>query len=158
MKLRGTPYFYVSYDDGSSWTLLDSSLQSYLLVDIRNVVVSEHGTIVVATSAGIFYAKLPTASVAAPARDDPRGASAILVAPNPIDDNSTISFTLPLSGTAIVSIWDIMGRPVTIVASGEFSVGAHTLPLLPGSLPAGSYFCRLESGGQDTVKQVTFVR
>ncbi|NUN71185.1 MAG: hypothetical protein HUU02_15900, partial [Bacteroidetes bacterium] len=45
--------------------------------------------------------------------------------PNPFNPSTTIRFTLPVSGYAELTVYDLLGREVAVIASGEFEEGTH---------------------------------
>jgi hypothetical protein len=56
-----------------------------------------------------------------------------------------------------LSVFDLSGRTVTTLASGEFEAGAHAVAWDVDSSPAGVYIVRLSSEGDfETVRAVKF--
>ena len=48
--------------------------------------------------------------------------------PNPFNPRTTIRFTLPESGPVRLSVYDVLGRQVRLLADQSFSAGVHDLP------------------------------
>ncbi|MBN2169928.1 MAG: T9SS type A sorting domain-containing protein, partial [Candidatus Krumholzibacteriota bacterium] len=73
--------------------------------------------------------------------------------PNPFNPRTTISFGLPEAGPATLAIFDVGGRRVRTLVSGELGAGRHHV-VWDGrgdtgrSLASGVYFYRLETDGQ----------
>jgi serine protease len=72
--------------------------------------------------------------------------------PNPFNAQTTIRFTLPSSGDAELTVYDLLGRRINVLHSGYLSAGEHSL-VWDGSnqsgavVSSGIYFYRLESAG-----------
>jgi D-alanyl-D-alanine carboxypeptidase len=76
--------------------------------------------------------------------------------PNPFSDKVSISFTVPSSGNASISLYDINGKLVAPVFNGFVEKGAlKKVELDSRNLPAGIYFTRLQT--REGVKQQKIV-
>jgi hypothetical protein len=78
--------------------------------------------------------------------------------PNPFADVTTISFTLPLYGTASLKLFDALGREVETVFSGFAERGEKTVTLDATNLPAGEYILRLITAEGIRSRMVQLVR
>jgi hypothetical protein len=78
--------------------------------------------------------------------------------PNPASDNLHISFTLPGSATAAITVTDMLGRVVATVSGKEIVSGANTVVLPVSSFPSGSYIVRLQGSAGSVSQQVTINR
>jgi hypothetical protein len=67
--------------------------------------------------------------------------------PNPVTDNSTISWVLPAPCRLSIRLYDATGKLVSTVVRGHHSAGEHSYPLLTThhSLGRGVYLLRFES-------------
>ncbi|MCK5134035.1 MAG: glycoside hydrolase [Candidatus Sabulitectum sp.] len=63
---------------------------------------------------------------------------------NPVTGNTTIAFSLPLTGQTTLCIHDLSGRIVEVIHKGEMLQGCQTVLWNTGLLPAGLYVYRLE--------------
>ena len=83
----------------------------------------------------------------------------VRIYPNPFRDRLNITFSLPESGMARITLLDAFGREVARLAdetgapAGTFS-GSYTV----GSLNPGVYYCRIQAGSFTTVKKVILSR
>jgi hypothetical protein len=83
--------------------------------------------------------------------------------PNPFNSTVEISFEMPVKCAVELSIFDIAGRQVKIIASGEFDVGAHRA-IWNGKddsgveMPSGVYLYRLRADGFTDTKKMTLIR
>ncbi len=78
--------------------------------------------------------------------------------PNPVRSRATVRFTTAAAGTVRLTLVDVLGRQVAVLAQGERAAGAHEATLDAGRLASGVYLLVLESGGSRAVRPVTVVR
>jgi len=73
------------------------------------------------------------------------------VYPNPMRSGGTFAFALPQPAHVRLSVLDVQGREVLVLADEDRGAGWHMLPWRNGeraSLGAGLYFARLRAGGR----------
>jgi hypothetical protein len=78
--------------------------------------------------------------------------------PNPLEraaGPSLIAFTLPERATARVEVFDLLGRPVVLLADREFEAGRNALQLTAGSLAPGSYIYSLTTGSTRLIRRLS---
>lgn len=73
-------------------------------------------------------------------------------APNPFDLQTTLSFSLPRSGHARVTVYDVQGHVIATLVDADRPAGRHSVTWNgrdqhARSVPAGLYFYRVEAGG-----------
>lgn len=66
--------------------------------------------------------------------------------PNPFNPSTTITFTIPVKSLVTLTVFDLLGREVTKLASEEMLPGTYSRQWNPGGLPSGTYFARLQAG------------
>ncbi len=66
--------------------------------------------------------------------------------PNPIDNNSTISFYLPAGGYANLSLYDLTGKKVKVLANDFYTNGFNSINIQREGIKPGAYILKLESG------------
>lgn len=75
--------------------------------------------------------------------------------PNPFNPTTTIKYSIPESGYAILKVYDIIGRDVATLISGYQTKGEHSVVFDAKNLPSGMYFYKLESGNLNkTMKMI----
>lgn len=79
--------------------------------------------------------------------------------PNPLRRVTTLAFDLPRRSRIALSVHDLSGRLVTMLARGAWSPGRHSLTWSASddagrAVAAGLYFVRLEAGGHSRVARV----
>jgi hypothetical protein len=79
--------------------------------------------------------------------------------PNPFNPTTSIGFTLPENGHAVLKVFDILGREIQTMFDGEAEAGRlHQSVFDAGSLSSGIYFYRLEYKGQVLVRKMILMR
>lgn len=129
--------------DGDCWVQVESCFQ-----DGRTIAqTGEGGIYLLGSGPGVTSPSVPSELV-------------ILGAcPNPFTDQASLSFSIPDAGSASLGIYDISGRLVATIQSGELAPGAACLTWdgRGGSgedVAPGVYFLRLEALGQSAVARL----
>jgi hypothetical protein len=83
--------------------------------------------------------------------------------PNPVDDHTEISFTLSEPLYLTITIYNLIGEPVKLIAKDRFLQGTHRVTWKAkdekGNLvPNGVYFYRLESNRGVAIRQLIVLR
>lgn len=65
--------------------------------------------------------------------------------PNPFNATTTIQFGLPQPVSVNVTVWDIFGRKIATLVSGNYSVGNYKVVWNADHVSAGVYFARIEA-------------
>lgn len=83
--------------------------------------------------------------------------------PNPSDGNAVIRFGLPEPGDISLSVQDVMGRRVAVLADGHYEAGEFAKEWdgrneEAGGISPGIYFVRLQAGDQVATLKIVFVR
>ena len=87
------------------------------------------------------------------------GASAeITISPNPISSQATISFTLPRATTGSLAVYDLTGRRVMEVSSGDFAEGSSSFSIAGQELAPGLYFARFTGEGMLSTARMVITR
>jgi hypothetical protein len=81
------------------------------------------------------------------------------VNPNPTGQDAWVTFTLPTSEPATLSMHDIAGRGILSRHVGSLGAGRHVLNLVQGhTLPPGLYLIRLEQAGKTATRRICVIR
>jgi hypothetical protein len=78
--------------------------------------------------------------------------------PNPFNANTTISFTLPEPGNISLSIYDLLGRKIAIMADGDFNAGVYDVNFDASDLTSGIYFYNLKAGDISETKSMILLK
>ena len=88
--------------------------------------------------------------------------------PNPFNPTTTIEFTLPFAQPVQLSVFDISGKQVALLAEGMYLAGIHQVTFdtqsqsvgagLSRQLPSGVYIYRLTAGNHTISRKMIFVK
>ncbi|MCP4579985.1 MAG: T9SS type A sorting domain-containing protein [candidate division Zixibacteria bacterium] len=88
----------------------------------------------------------------------PEHISVLKCYPNPFNATTTISFSLEHQSPVNISIYDITGRLVDLLASDIYEAGNHSLSWDAGNQPSGIYFARLAAGGAVSTSRMVLLK
>jgi len=83
--------------------------------------------------------------------------------PNPFNPSATVVFTLVRPARANVSVYDLRGHLVTVLASGHHDQGRHEV-VWHGKdghgqqVASGVYFVRMQAGDIEQIKRIVMVK
>ncbi len=78
--------------------------------------------------------------------------------PNPFNPSTLISFDLPSTSNVSLRIFDVLGRKVATLVSGELPAGHHSYDWIPAGLASGVYYYQLISRGQVETKKLMLLK
>lgn len=78
--------------------------------------------------------------------------------PNPFNPNTTIDYSLPVSGHVRLTVLDLLGRPVRIVVEEYQTGGSHSLLVDGSDLSSGVYLYRLDSGNHTYIRRMVLLK
>jgi hypothetical protein len=76
----------------------------------------------------------------------PKSTAQIATYPNPFTNSVTISYTNDKAGPVLLQIFDSFGRLIAEPVNAVQLQGEQKIEWNAGNLPAGIYYCRLQSG------------
>jgi hypothetical protein len=94
--------------------------------------------------------KKPVEVAAAPA--------AVKLTPNPFNPATRISYTVPRDGLMDLSVYDVAGRRVKVLASGWKRAGDYTSEFNANGMASGVYFVRFATGGVVTTTRAILLK
>ncbi|GAB5537377.1 MAG: hypothetical protein Rubg2KO_36260 [Rubricoccaceae bacterium] len=156
----------------SDWTLTLTDRLTGATVDLRQLdryafTVTEsagrEGTAPGATlqrSAGAarFTLSVQTGTSVASSDDEALELALDVPRPNPVTSRATVPYTLAESGLVHLSVLDVLGREVSVLAEGTRPAGPALAEWRTDGLAAGLYVLRLEAGGAVQTRQVVVTR
>ncbi|MCF8267117.1 MAG: carboxypeptidase regulatory-like domain-containing protein [Ignavibacteriales bacterium] len=78
--------------------------------------------------------------------------------PNPFNPSTTISFSVPASGMVKLSVFDILGREVSVLVNQNMQAGIHTVNFNASDLSSGLYIYRLQSSNNTLTKKMMLIK
>jgi hypothetical protein len=147
---RGTHVFagmgggtFLSSDNGESWADISLGLPAnYPVVSIASDSVYLY--------AGLYYGgvwKRPVSEILVSTKgipgELPHEVSLQQNYPNPFNPTTTISFGLPSRSFVVLSVYDALGKEVSILLEEELSAGTYARQWNASGMASGVYFCRL---------------
>jgi len=78
--------------------------------------------------------------------------------PNPFNPSLTLTFSLVEDALTTLTVYNLRGEIVDLIADKYFPMGHHSLQWIPQNLTAGVYIIRLESGNQTSLQKVVFLK
>jgi hypothetical protein len=78
--------------------------------------------------------------------------------PNPFNASTTIPFYLATTVKVELAVYDLLGREIGVLASGNFPAGTHQVVLQAGDMPSGLYFVALKTGTRTAVRRLLLLK
>jgi len=78
--------------------------------------------------------------------------------PNPFRTQATIEYTLPEAKEVRITVYDVLGRRVSVLENGRKEAGRHRVTLDGDRLASGVYFGRLRVGKKTLTQKITVLR
>lgn len=88
----------------------------------------------------------------------PESYSSLSCYPNPFNAQTTISFSLAEQSNVEISIYDITGRLIEIVANEHYAAGKHSISWHAGNYSSGIYFARLNSNDGRSINKMILLK
>jgi hypothetical protein len=78
--------------------------------------------------------------------------------PNPFNPSTTITFGLPRASQVTLSVFDMLGREVSVLVNDRRDAGVHEVEFNGATLPSGVYFYRLQAGDFVHLKKLVLLK
>jgi len=82
----------------------------------------------------------------------------INVYPNPVSNDATINFRMPVAETATIQLFDVIGNEVATFSNNYFEAGDHSLQINLNEYPQGIYFCKLSVKGINVIERIIVIK
>jgi hypothetical protein len=80
------------------------------------------------------------------------------IRPNPVENTTTLHFTVPERTRVEVGVFDMLGHEVATLCDMELPAGEHELVWNTQGLESGSYLCRISCGGSVRVARAVVLQ
>jgi hypothetical protein len=78
--------------------------------------------------------------------------------PNPFNPVTQISYTLPAKSTIQLTVYDLVGHKIAVLANETQDAGRYTVSFDASNLPSGIYFYSLTTGTRDITRKMTVIK
>ncbi len=78
--------------------------------------------------------------------------------PNPFNPETNINFSLPQKGNVKLSVYNMIGKEVSVLYNGKLDAGVHNYNFNAANLPSGTYFYKLETNGFIATKKMMLIK
>ncbi len=78
--------------------------------------------------------------------------------PNPFNPTTNISFVLPQASDVKLTVFNVLGQQVAVLAQGMYSSGMHTLNFNAANLASGTYIYRIEAGNFVEMRKMLLIK
>ena len=78
--------------------------------------------------------------------------------PNPFNPSTTVSFSIPFKSVISLKVFDLLGKEVATIYSGELSPGNYTRQWNASDLTSGVYFYRIQAGSFSQTKKLVLLK
>jgi ligand-binding sensor domain-containing protein len=134
---------FASKDNGAHWHSANSGLRS-LQVGALKLDLNSH--LIAGTNRGLFRTTLPTDVPAERSASSPRQGVLSQNYPNPFNPSTTIKFELPMASRVSLTVYDVLGRQVSVLVNEKKDAGVHEVKFSAAGLASGMYFYRMTAG------------
>ena len=146
-----------SVNDGTGWQTVEIPGATYALDPDIALDAANRPHIAFESDLTLMYAYDDETGIAEP--DHPAQGNSPVVSANPFSGSLGIRFLLSETGPADLSVYDLRGRLVEVLASGSLTHGEHAYNWVPGAdVPAGQYLIVLKTPEADSVQRTVFLR
>ena len=78
--------------------------------------------------------------------------------PNPFNPSTTIEYHVETDAQVSVNVYDITGKLVTELVSGDVPAGSHNVAWNAADMPSGVYFVALQVGAQTSYRRMVLMK
>ncbi len=78
--------------------------------------------------------------------------------PNPFNPTTSIKFSLSEASQAVITVYNMLGQEVGVIANDQFSAGQHSVEFDASELSSGIYIYTLEAAGKTLTKKMTLLK
>jgi hypothetical protein len=147
---------FVSTLDGTNWTSFSVGLGNTFV----NSLLLDGTDLFVGTEGGVWrrsWSELVT-SAASPSCQLPSTSVLHQNYPNPFNPSTTIKFELPKASHVNLSVFDVLGRQVSVLVNERRDAGVHEVKFDGSNLASGVYFYRLQAGDFVKTRQLMVLK
>jgi photosystem II stability/assembly factor-like uncharacterized protein len=146
---------FLSTNSGTSWTEVNTGLTNTYVMSLT----ISGADIFTGTRNGVWTRPLSEMiTLVEPSSGTPSHFSLEQNYPNPFNPSTTIRFELPKASDIRLSVYDILGREVIVLANERKAAGVHEVRLDGSGLASGMYLCRLRAGDFTATRRLLLLK
>jgi photosystem II stability/assembly factor-like uncharacterized protein len=142
-------------DGGASWKQVTDIPSTQLLY---YVTFDKSGHAWVSSATGYVFTNAPLTSVKNSGGTLPEGFALDQNYPNPFNPATLISFHIPIRSDVNLTVYDILGREVSILVNDNLVPGNYTVPFNGSKYASGVYWYALRSGAFASTKKMILIK
>jgi hypothetical protein len=147
---------FLSSNRGDTWDLLIDGLDT---PNVKALALSPRGYLFAITGTGRLYRSVQSVtSVKHDEAGNPRRFSLMQNYPNPFNPTTTITFSAPHRSTVSLRVFDVLGREVATLLSGQVETGTVSVNWDTQHAASGVYFYRLDAEGYLETKMMLLLK
>ncbi|RPH99099.1 MAG: T9SS C-terminal target domain-containing protein [Calditrichaeota bacterium] len=78
--------------------------------------------------------------------------------PNPFNPTTTLQFSLPQAGHARLTVYNTLGKEISVLIDKDMTAGLHRLEWTPENLSSGVYFYQLSAGEYKSTRKMILMQ
>ncbi|MFZ1978748.1 MAG: T9SS type A sorting domain-containing protein [Bacteroidota bacterium] len=153
-------FVFLSTNNGTSWSAINGGLGGLVVGTISSLVVTQT-TLFAGTDAGVWSLPLSDIITSVPAKGSaslPTYFKLDQNYPNPFNPSTTISFSIPQHSFVSLKVFDLMGREISTIVSGDLQAGSYSRCWNAKGFSSGVYFYRLQAGTYTQTKRLVLLK
>ncbi|MGE5797539.1 MAG: T9SS type A sorting domain-containing protein, partial [Ignavibacteria bacterium] len=147
---------FLSSNQGENWNTINTGLLNY---GIPAVVLNNKYLFVGTDGSGVW--RRPLSEITDVGKVENKIPTQFLLAqnyPNPFNPSTTISFSIPAESFITLKIYDLLGKEIATIVSGELSAGSYKRIWNAENYASGIYFYRLQAGNFTETKKLILMK
>ncbi len=131
----------------ASWTLTEKQVLFNLYMILEDKSMGMHNPKLVAWVLDQSYKKVggTPVGITSETKETPKEFALFQNYPNPFNPTTNIKFSLPKESKVKLTIYDAIGKEITVLVDGQLNAGSHTVQWNATNFASGVYFFRIEA-------------
>ncbi|NQV74036.1 T9SS type A sorting domain-containing protein [bacterium] len=133
----------------SDWQAASLSLFALKTSNVLNISISENTVFALLEDGSVQSFRYTSSSLSTEIEDELSEVPSEFVLsqnyPNPFNPTTSIEFSLPQTANINLTVFDVIGRQVAVLVSGQMAAGRHNVNFNASNLPSGMYLYRLST-------------
>ncbi|HEX2865862.1 MAG TPA: SdrD B-like domain-containing protein [Ignavibacteriales bacterium] len=145
---------YTASGNGTVWNSLGMAGQGVSTVAVN----PKTGSLYVGTSQGSVYSTALSVTGVEVKKDVPTKFTLEQNYPNPFNPSTSIKFSIPVSGSYSLKVYDVLGKEVAALINGELKEGNYNVSFNAENLSTGVYIYHLQGSNVSISKKMVLMK